>query len=726
VKSLEHKGEELELKLRYGVEGVAPSYVKTPMEVFRPLEEVEPTLRERIKLSTGVVPTLVQPGWPNWNPDPYKRLRMVSGPNVNGDSYSVEKGVLRLAGVSYNIPPQREELRKACERDITLWIRKYQRSSEEDNAMRFLVASSFPYLPDSLYRYSGVSLTYCDERLLQWSRLFSYGEWVSVQTGNIVVVATPPVPQVLDMTYEDLDRLQAGPGIGSEGARVKWSGTPVNVVSVAGQVIWIGLSWFYWDGPVMALEQVGLDAYIVFPETYGDDCVYDTSVGIRIHWNPWKPYDLVRHVVGEGIMIRDGMNEFRVKYVPTVEIFYDGTGKINIDCHHFRVDTYYPPGIYEMTVKGTLLRRRPAKEPVSTMTSLLNYVTVRMLPESAGPLRISPECQPIRGIQSTDIISFVQSQLVTTANVREWMLLQYGIVSTSQIQSVLMKAGITCKGQQYYNSHVLSYTIASAGKYRTRGEYLSAVPSATEGQVSKELIELDRQRQIAMDEALAARLQEEREELEYETVDLCETSVSYQDQLRYWSSPSRQSQYQHPINAIARTARTANSTAVAGELMIAQDLSTGDTVPVVCNLYPLKQSSSTSTECFEGVSVRIIAFQDGKDAFRNQVNFKYPGGLRDAYFATQATNPQRKVIVSRKTGMMQLGSTLSFREWSIDLSKHPNGARYGEWLWDLSMENVSFRGHVSKFRGRCEELRQFVGEACPYFVWDPEPAFRAN
>jgi len=116
----------------------------------------------------------------------------------------------------------------------------------------------------------------------------------------------------------------------------------------------------------------------------------------------------------------------------------------------------------------------------------------------------------------------------------------------------------------------------------------------------------------------------------------------------------------------------------------------------------------------------------GKTLFVIKLIFKYPGGLRDAYFATQATNPQRKVTVSRKTGMMRLGSTLSFREWSIDLSKHPNGTRYGEWLWDLSTENVSYRGHVSKFRGRCDELRQFVGEACPYFVWDPEPAFRAN
>jgi len=722
VKSLEVLEEKIGGLLIQGAEARAPSYVRGPLEVFRPLEEVEPKLRERIKFSTGVTPTLIQPGWTGeWDQDPYKRLWKASGPNPNGDEYNAEKGILILGNVRYEVTPQRPELKSACERDISIWVRKNQRGSEEENAIRFLVASSFPYLPESLVRYSGVSVTYHKDRLLQWSRVFGHGIWVSVKTSKVVIVVTPPVPHVLDMTYEDLERLQSGPGLGSEGARVKRDGVPVSVISIGGQSFWLGLSWFHWEGPVMVLEQVALDAYIIFPETYGDDVVYDTSVGLRIHWNPWKPYDLVRNISGEGIMIRDGMNEFRVKYVPTAEIFYDGSGRIHIDFQHFRVDTFHAPGIYEMTVKGTLLRRRPAKDPVSTMTHLNNYVTMRTLPETAGPLRVSPECQPIRDVVSIDLMSFVQSQLVTTGNVREWMLLQYGIVSTAQIQSLLMKAGITCKGQQYYTSHVLDYVIARAGKYRTRGEYISAVPSATEGQVSRELLELDKQRQIEMDKAIAARLEEEQDELNSETMDLaCETSVGHREQLDFWSAISRQSQYQHPVDSIARVSRSANSTTVAGELMVAQDLATGDTVPVVCTLYPLKLSSSTSTELFDGMSVKIIAFQDGKDVFRHQVNFKYHGGLRDAYLCSQTTKPPRKVQVSRRSGLMRLGNTLSFREWCLDLSTHPRGSQYGEWLWNIAEGN---RGLKMPHR---QELRAYVGEKCPYFVWDPEPMFKAN
>jgi len=154
--------------------------------------------------------------------------------------------------------------------------------------------------------------------------------------------------------------------------------------------------------------------------------------------------------------------------------------------------------------------------------------------------------------------------------------------------------------------------------------------------------------------------------------------------------------------------------------MVAQDLATGDTVPVVCTLYPLKLSSSTSTELFEGMSVKIIAFQDGKDAFRHQVNFKYHGGLRGAYLCSQTTKPPRKVQVSRRSGLMRLGNTLSFREWCLDLSTHPKGSQYGEWLWNIAEGN---RGLKMPHR---QELRAYVGEKCPYFVWDPEPMFKAN
>jgi len=706
-----------------GAEARAPSYTKSPREVFQPLGEIEPALRERIKIATGVMPALVQPGWNGeWNTDPHKRLWKSSGPYCNGDEYNVEKNQLIVAGVKYDVIAHKPEMRLACERDICLWLKKHHRGVEEGNAIKFLVASAFPYLPDTLVKYSGVSLSFCRERPLQWSRVFGMGEWRSVTTDKNVVVVLPPIPQTLDMTFEDMDRLQSGAGLGSEGVRLKRDGVPVTVLSIAGEAFWLGLSWFRWDSPLMVLEQVGLDAYILFPETYGDDVVYDTSVGIRIHWNPWKPYDLVRGQTGEGIMIRDGMTEFRVKYTPTIEVYYDGSGRLHIDTNHFRVDGFHPPGVYEVTMQGTLLRSRPAKEPSKTMMGLLNFVTVRSLPQQSGPLRISPESQTIRDISSTDIMSFVQSQLVTTANVREWMLSQYGLVSTAQIQAVLMKAKIMCRGQQYYTTEIGVYEIAKAGKYRTKGEYISAVPMTAAYQLPKELLELDQRRQEEMDRALALKVQEDQDQEDSEYLDLASgTTVTYAEQVDYWKKPALQSVYQHPTDMIARVNRTSNATVIAGELMVAKDLVTGDAVPVICTLHPLKVTSSTSTEFFDGKPVKILAFQDGKDVYRNQVNIKYHGGLRDAYLATQATKPPRKVFVYKDNGLMRLGNTFSFRGWSADTGGDDEIA-----LCIDAMANGSGLPRLLKDRPpwvkRLKAARAVVGE-CPYFVWDPEPKF---